>query len=168
MDSTHLRTAGGALKRWFIAQCYDCAIVGLMWALGLAIIGVPWWPVWAILGGLFQFVPNVGSVLALMAPTLVLTVQSLFGEQAHWIRLLYLLIVYAVIVVTDGLVLQPYLMRRSNRVPIWASIVTPLVMGFVFGMVGMSFVGVLISAPLLAVIYTFRASNRSDRTRISS
>src|SRR5215831_19418808 len=112
MDYDHLRTAGGALKRWFIAQCYDCAIVALMWAIGLAIVRVPWWPFWAILGGLFQFVPNVGSVLALMGPTLALTVQSLFGEQAHWVRLIYLLIVYAVIVVIDGLVLQPYLMRR--------------------------------------------------------
>jgi len=168
MDYDHLRTAGGALKRWFIAQCYDCAIVGLMWAVGLGIVRVPWWPLWAILGGLFQFVPNVGGVLALMGPTLVLTVQSLFGEQAHWARLLYLLIVYAVIVVIDGLVLQPYLMRRSNRVPIWASIVTPLVMGILFGMVGMSFVGVLLSAPLLAVVYTFRGKRRADQARISS
>jgi predicted PurR-regulated permease PerM len=73
-----------------------------------------------------------------------------------------------VIVVIDGLILQPYLMRRSNRVPIWASIVTPLVMGFLFGMVGMSFVGVLISAPLLAVVYTFRGKKPSDRARIPS
>jgi predicted PurR-regulated permease PerM len=156
MDYGDVRTAGGALKRWFIAQCYDALLVALMWAVGLALIHVPWWWLWAPLGGLFQFIPNVGGVLALMGPTLALTVQSLFGEQSHWIRLIYLLIVYAVIVVIDGLVLQPYLMRRSNRVPIWASIVVPIMMGFLFGLVGMSFVGVLISAPLLAVVYTFK------------
>ena len=162
MDYGHVRTAGGALKRWFVAQCYDAAAVAVMWAVGLAIIQVPWWPLWAVLAGLFQFVPNVGGVLALMGPTLVLTVQSLFGEQAHWIRLLYLLIIYAVIVVIDGLVLQPYLMRRSNRVPIWASIIVPLAMGLLFGVVGMSFVGVLLSAPLLAVFYAIRAKKPPD------
>lgn len=160
MDYGDVRTAGGALKRWFIAQCYDAAAVAAMWAIGLAVIRVPWWPLWAVLAGVFQFVPNVGGVLALMGPTLALTMQSLFGEQAHWIRLLYLLIAYAVIVIIDGLVLQPYLMRRSNRVPIWASIFVPLVMGFLFGLVGVSFVGVLLSAPLLAVVYAFRAKQQ--------
>ena len=163
MDYGHIRTAGGALKRWFIAQCYDAAAVALMWAIGLAIIRVPWWPLWALLGGLFQFVPNVGGVLALMGPTLALTMQSLFGEQSHWMRLIYLLIVYAVIVMIEGLILQPYLMKRSNRVPIWASILIPLVMGFLFGLVGMSFVGVLISAPLLAVVYAFKAKRITGR-----
>ncbi|HZU21782.1 MAG TPA: AI-2E family transporter [Terriglobales bacterium] len=167
MDYGHVRTAGGALKRWFVAQCYDAAAVAAMWALGLAILRVPWWPLWAMMAGLFQFVPNVGGVLALMGPTLALTLQSLFGEQAHWMRLLYLLILYAVIVVIEGLILQPYLMKRSNRVPIWASIAAPLVLGSLFGLVGMSFVGVLISAPLLAVVYAFRAKRPPDQARLA-
>lgn len=152
----HVRTAGGALKRWFIAQCQDSLAVAVMWAVGLAVIGVPWWPLWAMLGGLFQFVPNVGGVLALIGPVLALTAKNLFGDTENWMALLYVLILYAIIVVVEGLVLQPYLMRRSNRVPIWASIVAPILMGILFGFVGMSFVGVLLSAPLLAVVYAFK------------
>ncbi len=38
-------------------------------------------------------------------------------------------ILYAVIVVLDGFLLQAYLMKRTARVPIWASIVTPIVLG---------------------------------------
>lgn len=155
MRREHLRTAGGAIKRWFIAQCYDAAAVAAMWAIGLAIIGVPWWLLWALLGGMFQFVPNVGGVLALTGPMLALAVQSVFGEQEHWIRLLYLLILYALIMVVEGLVLQPYLMRRSNRVPIWASILVPLILGMLLG-----FWGVLLAAPLLAVVYAFRTQRR--------
>ena len=51
----------------------------------------------------------------------------------------------------DGLLLQPYLMKRQNRVPIWASIVAPLLLGFFFHIWG-----VLASGPLLAIVYAFR------------
>ncbi len=55
------------------------------------------------------------------------------------------------IVVIDQLVLQPMLMKRSARVPIWASILAPIVLGIVI-----PFWGVLLAPPLLAVIYAFR------------
>jgi predicted PurR-regulated permease PerM len=69
--------------------------------------------------------------------------------------LLYIGISYAVIVVIDGLVLQPYLMKRQNRVPIWASLVFPIALGFVI-----PFWGVLLAPPLLAVIYAYRGRHR--------
>jgi len=49
------------------------------------------------------------------------------------------------------LVLQPALMKRTARVPIWASILAPIVLGIVI-----PFWGVLLAPPLLAVIYAFR------------
>jgi len=69
-----------------------------------------------------------------------------------WQHPLYVLILYAVIVVVDGLLLQPYIMRRVARVPMWASILAPLVLGFVI-----PFWGFLLAPPLLAVVYSYRA-----------
>ena len=59
----HARTAGTALGGWFRATLLDAAIVGLMWLVGLLWIGVPFAPLWAVVGGLCQFVPGVGAVL---------------------------------------------------------------------------------------------------------
>lgn len=73
----------------------------------------------------------------------------------HWtdfMHFLYVLILYAIIVVMDGLILQPYIMRRTAKVPIWASILAPLVLGFV-----VPFWGVLLAPPLLAVVYAYKA-----------
>jgi hypothetical protein len=50
-------------------------------------------------------------------------------------------------------VLQPYLMKRSNRVPIWALILAPIVLGLII-----PFWGVLLAPPLRAMIYAFRRS----------
>jgi len=143
-----LRTAGGALKRWFVAQLIDSAAVGTLWLVGLLIIGVPWAPFWAFLGAVLQIIPGLGAVLAMIGPALT----ALYFLDTD--RALYVLILYAIIVALDGLVLQPYIMRRTARVPIWASILTPLVLGILI-----PFWGVLLSPPLLAIVYAFKARN---------
>ena len=147
----HLRTVGGALRNWFVAMTYDAAAVGTMWLIGLWIIRVPLAPFWALLGGALQFVPNFGPVLALMGPVLALLLSDADG-----MRFVYLLILYAIIAVTDGIFLQPYLFKRQNKVPIWASIVAPIVLGIVI-----PFWGVLLAPPLLAIIYAFRVRQQT-------
>jgi predicted PurR-regulated permease PerM len=141
----HLRTTGSALKGWLVVQSWDALIVGLLWLIGLDIIHVPLAPLWAVLGGMLQFVPHFGPVMALIGPALV------GGISGGWMRLVYVLILYAVIAATDGLILQPCLMKRTVKVPIWASILTPFVLGFVI-----PFWGVLLAPPVLAVVYTYR------------
>src|SRR4051812_18849033 len=141
----HLRTTGSALKNWFVAQTLDALAVGALWLVGLLIIGVPWAPLWAGLGGLFPFVPHFGALLGLIGPVIAA------GLSSHPFNAWYVLILYAIIAVLDGLWLQPYLMRRTSKVPIWASIIVPIVMGFVI-----PFWGVLLAPPLLAVFYAYR------------
>ncbi len=123
-----------------------------MWLVGLWIIGVPLAPFWALLGGAFQFVPNFGPILSLIGPALALLLSD-----ADWMKFIYLLILYGIIAVTDGLFLQPYLYKRQAKIPIWASIVAPIVLGIIF-----PFWGVLLAPPALAIIYAFRAKFRAE------
>ena len=119
-----------------------------MWLIGLLILRVPLAFVWAIIGGACQFIPNFGPLIAVIGPALT----TLFASQSDaMMHLLYVFMLYAIIAVIDGLVLQPYLMKRSNKVPIWASILAPIVLGIVI-----PFWGVLLAPPLLAVIYAYR------------
>jgi predicted PurR-regulated permease PerM len=150
----HARITGTALKNWFLAQLMDSVAVGVLWLIGLLIIGVPWAPLWAFLGGLFQFVPNYGPILGVLGPAAAALLSANSDEQMY--RIVYVLILYAIIVVVDGLLLQPYLMRRTVKVPIWASIFVPIIMGFVI-----PFWGVLLAPPLLAIYYSDRARNRA-------
>lgn len=144
----HLRTTGSALRNWFIATLQDVIAVGALWFIGLLILHVPLALLWAIIGGLCQFIPNFGPLIAVIGPALT----GLFTAQSEpFMHLLYVFMLYAIIAVIDGLLLQPYLMKRSNKVPIWASILVPIVLGFVI-----PFWGVLLAPPLLAVIYAHR------------
>lgn len=156
---SHLRTTGSALLHWFIAQSLDALIVGVLWLIGLLIIGVPWAPLWACLGVLLQYIPNFGPVLT------VVFAEIGAAFTGSGMKMLYVLILYAVIVIIDGLVLQPYIMKRTAKVPIWASIFVPILMGFIFSFGGplMSFLGVLLAPPLLAVIFAYRERYRKAR-----
>jgi predicted PurR-regulated permease PerM len=143
----HFRVTGGALKNWLVAQLEDSLAVGLLWLVGLLTIGVPWAPFWAMLGAAFQFVPQIGAVLGVVGPAL--TAMFKWGDWEHPI---YVLILYSVIAIVDGFLLQPYLMKRTARVPVWASILTPIVLGIII-----PFWGVLLAPPLLAVLYAYKA-----------
>ena len=146
----HVRVTGGALKNWVIAQVQDSLAVGLLWLVGLYVLKVPWAPLWALLAAALQIVPHLGPVLSLIGPVLAATWHWL-----DWEHPLYVLILYAMVVVVDGLLLQPYIMKRTAKVPIWASILLPLVLSLF-----LSFWGVLLAPPLLAVVYAYRAHSQ--------
>ncbi len=148
----HLRTTAVALKRWLVAQTYDALSVAAMWLVGLWVLHVPFAPVWALLAFPLQFIPHLGPVLTLIGPA---AAAALSGGLY---RFLYVLGLYALIVAIDGFVLQPMFMKRTARVPVWASILAPIVLGIFF-----SFWGVVVAAPLLAVIFAFREKARTRR-----
>lgn len=149
----HARVTGSALKNWFIAQVQDSFAVGVLWLIGLYIVGAPWPPLWAFLAALFQFIPHLGPVLGMLGPVLASTLR-----WQDWEHPLYVLILYAVIVTIDGLLLQPYIMKRTAKVPIWASILAPIVFGIVW-----PFWGVLVAPPALAVLYAYKARNQQKQ-----
>ena len=150
----HLRTTGTALKHWAIAQLQDSLAVGVLWLIGLYILHVPLAPLWAAIAAVLQIVPNFGPVLGLLGPLLAATIR-----WTDWEHPLEVLALYAVIVVLDGLVLQPTIMRRTVKVPIWASILAPIVLGILW-----PFWGVLVAPPLLAVVYAYRARWKNPGT----
>ena len=153
----HLRLTGGALKNWLIAQCQDSLAVGAIWYIGLRAIGVPLAPLWTGLAAVLQFVPHLGPALGMVAPTVTAAIH--FGD---WKHPLYVLMLYAGVVVVDGLALQPYLMKRTAKVPIWESIVAPVVLAFVI-----PFWGVFLAPPLLAVIYAYKGHLEQESRRTS-
>jgi predicted PurR-regulated permease PerM len=149
----HLHTTGRALKNWAVAQAQDSLAVGVLWLIGLYILHVPWAPLWAAVAAVLQVVPHLGPVLGLIGPVLAAAIG-----WRDWQHPVGVLIVYAVIVVIDGLLLQPYIMRRTARVPIWASIFAPIVLGILW-----PFWGVLVAAPLLAVLYAYKARYQNQK-----
>jgi predicted PurR-regulated permease PerM len=145
-SAVHLKTAGKALINWWRAVTIEGLCVAVLWLIGLLLLHVPLAPAWALVAGLMTLVPNFGGVIALLGPAF-----SILVSQPSMYRLCLLLGLYAVIVVIDQLMLQPLIMKRVTRVPVWASILAPIVLGIVI-----PFWGILLAPPLLAIVYAFR------------
>lgn len=149
----HLRTTSGALKNWAVAQLQDSLAVGALWLTGLYILRIPLAPMWAGIAAVLQIVPHLGPILSLLGPVIAAAIK-----WTDWKHPLGVLALYAIIALLDGLLLQPYIMRRTAKVPIWASVLAPIVLGIVW-----PFWGVLVSAPLLAILYAYRARHEKKR-----
>ena len=106
----HLRTTGDALKNWAVAQLQDSLAVGALWLIGLYILRVPLAPMWAIIAAAVQIVPHFGPILGLLGPVIAATIK--WGDWEHPLGVLGL---YGGIALVDGLLLQPYIMRRTAR-----------------------------------------------------
>ena len=152
--STTFSTAGKALVNWWRAVSIEALLVAVMWLVGLLLLRVPLAPMWALIAGLMTFIPNFGGVISLLGP-----VFSVLVSGRDMDRLFLLLGLYALIVVIDQLLLQPWLLKRTSRVPFWASILAPIVLGIVI-----PFWGVLLAPPLLAIIYAFRRPRTAIKT----
>jgi predicted PurR-regulated permease PerM len=130
-----------------VAQLQDSLAVGILWLAGLYYLHVPLAPLWALIAAVLQVVPHLGPVLGLLGPLLTAAIS-----WRDWQHPVYVLMLYAGIVVIDGMLLQPYIMKRTAKVPIWASILAPIVLGMVWPIWG-----VLLAPPLLAVVYAYKA-----------
>ena len=148
--SRYLKLTGTALKHWFIAQCEDALVVGILGCWGFT-LKVPWAPVWATLASPSAIHPALGPragnnwadanrcacLERLAAPTL--RVDALRRDcGGGWFR-------------------APALfMKRTAKVPMWASILAPIALSFLI-----PFWGILLAPPLLVVIYAFRRNRRA-------
>jgi predicted PurR-regulated permease PerM len=141
-----LKTAAGALLNWWRAATLDALIVGILWLIGLELIHVPLAPMWAVLGGLLQIIPTFGGMIALIGPVLSVA----FSGHDEW-RLGLVLGLYGLIVILEGLVIGPYILHRTTKVPWWAAFFGPILLGILI-----PFWGVLLAPPLLAVIFAFK------------
>jgi len=149
----HVRTTSGALKNWAIAQFQDSLAVGVLWLIGLYVLRIPLAPMWAVVAAVLQVVPHFGPVLGLLGPVLTATIRWM-----DWEHPLGVLGLYAIVAVLDGLLLQPFIMRKTAKVPLWASVLSPIVLGVIW-----PFWGVLVAPPLLAVLYAYRARHKQSQ-----
>jgi predicted PurR-regulated permease PerM len=145
-----VRRIGVSLGAYLKAVALNALIVSLLFVVGFAIAGVPWWLLVGVLCGLLNAVPQIGGLLSL---TLVVLVTLFFTPG--WTTMAYAGIVWVVIQGIEGFVLSPRAAGRAGVSPIF-SIFLVLVVGFALGPVA-AIVAVPVAAVLLIV---WRAARR--------
>lgn len=132
---------GMALRLWLVTQGVSMAVMGALFALGLWLSGVPAWGALALLGGLAEFIPYVGPIVA-MVPAFLLAAA---GQGS----LLGVFLTYALARVAQANLVTPLVTGRVVSVPPGWYIFLILGAGYVFGTFGLFFAG-----PLAIAAYT--------------
>lgn len=135
----------------FIISLSTSLIVGVV----LWIFDIDFLVVWMVLTFLLNFIPNIGSVLAVIMPTLVALVQyESFG---------YALLLAAIITGIQnifGNILEPKIMGDKLGLNPLVILLALLLWGYIWGLVGM-----FLSVPIMAVIKILVSESESPNLR---
>ena len=129
---------GATLRWWLLGQIFSMAVIGVLTTLGLWLIGVPLAVVLGILAGLLEFIPTFGPFMAAVPAVLLALVAS--PMQA-----LYVMLLYIAIQAIESYVLLPLVQQRTVNLPPVITITAVVLLGTMFG-----FLGLLLATPLAA------------------
>ncbi len=135
-----IRDVARALCWWVLGRAMSMTIVGLFTGLGLWLIGVPLPWVLGLIAGLLSFVPNIGPVVAAVPGLLLAAPEGM--SMVVWA-----LGVYVGVQLVESNVLTPMIERYAVQVPPALLIVVQMMMGVLFGVMGL-----LVATPLMVTV----------------
>lgn len=127
------------LRGWLVARLFSMAVVGMLTTLGLWALGVPLALVLGLIAGISGFVPNLGPVLSAI-PAIGL---ALAGDAPVWL----VAGLYLAVQTVETYLLTPLVESREVSLPPALILAAQLLMGTLFGILG-----VALASPLAAVL----------------
>lgn len=128
------------ISQYIRGQLLVAFFVGLMFWIGLAIIGLEYALLLAILAGVLNLVPYLGSFLAIIPILIIALVSSPF-------MLVKVIIVFAIEQTLEGRLIQPLILGSNLKIHPVTIIIVLLTAGKLFGVPG-----VILGIPAYAVI----------------
>lgn len=142
-----LTALGSTLRTWFATQLIAMVVIGIVTTILLAVLGVRAALPLGVIAGIFEFIPNVGPMLAAIPAVLMGFVDS--PQKA----LLVVGVYWGIQFLENNLVI-PYLMKEQLDLPPALTLIAQVVMAFVFGFLGL-FVAIPMLAAVVVVMRTF-------------
>lgn len=120
------------ISRLLMGLTYINASFGIVVALGLMLIGIPYALLWGAIAGVMRFVPFVGSWIALALPTFVA-----FATTPGWFATGATVALFAVLDLAIGNVVEPVLLGRRTGVSSLALLVSVVFWTWIWGPLGL-------------------------------
>ena len=130
------------LRAWIVGQLIAMLLLGALTAIGLSLIGVPYWLTFGIFTGAVSIIPFFGSLASTLLPALFV-----LGGAGGVTKALLVVALGVVIHLIEGNVVGPLIMQHQVRLPPVMTIMAVLIMGKLLG-----FVGLLVAVPTLTVV----------------
>lgn len=129
-----------SLKGWLKGMLFSMLLITVILGVALSIIGVPVALILALITGLLELVPNIGSFLAMIPGVLLaLTMSTNTG--------ILVAIIYIVAQTIVANIVTPLIQKKIINMPPALTLISQLIMGVVSGALG-----IILAVPLLAML----------------
>lgn len=143
------------IQRYIVTKFLISLSMGVLFGFILWLFGVQFFIIWATLALLLNFIPNVGSVIAVILPSMMALIQyQSFG---------YASIVAGVLIILQNIVgnlIEPKIFGDQLGLNPLVILLSLLLWGYLWGIVGM-----FLSVPLTAVIKIILSNSSSKNMR---
>jgi AI-2 transport protein TqsA len=129
-----------------------CLSIGILSYVALLIIGVDYPLLWALIGGLLYYIPNIGFIIATI-PTVLFALVQLGLSGALWTLGSFILIHNVI-----GSYIEPRIMGKGLGLSTLVVFLSLLFWGFILGMVGM-----ILSVPITMTIKIILEQNEKTQ-----
>ena len=149
---TFVKKFASNLKKYLLIKTIASACTGALIGLGLWALGVPYAALWGILAFVLNFIPTIGSIVAVF-PTLFVTLSTMDISYSVWTIAIYLAVNVAI-----GSIIEPRFLGQGLGLSTISVLAGLLLWGFVLGIGGL-----FLAVPLTMSLQIALASN--DKTR---
>ena len=162
-----LSDCASSLRAYIVGLLLTMTFLGVLTAIGLYVLGVPYYVTFGVFTGLATIVPFFGTLLATTLPALFVLTGPNGGQAALWVIGLGI-----VVHLIEGNVVSPYIMQKQVDLPPVLTIVFVLIVGKLLGPLGLlvavpglAVLMVIVRRILLTRIYEGQGFRRSTRER---
>lgn len=149
---TFVKKFASNLKKYLLIKTIASACTGALIGLGLWVLGVPYAALWGILAFVLNFIPTIGSIVAVF-PTLFVTLSTMDISYSVWTIAIYLAVNVAI-----GNIIEPRFLGQGLGLSTISVLAGLLLWGFVLGIGGL-----FLAVPLTMSLQIALASN--DKTK---
>jgi len=149
---THIQAITSQIKEYMVLKAIISIFTGLIIWISLIIIGTDYAFLWALIAFLFNFIPNIGSIIAAV-PAVLLTLVQLGPISALIVTFLYVGVNIII-----GSIIEPKIMGKGLGLSTLVVFLSLIFWGWLLGIVGM-----LLSIPLTIMIKIILDDNENTR-----
>lgn len=128
------------LTKWLLGKFFSMSLIFVLTAIALAVVGLPFWLVLALIAGLLVFIPNFGPIISAVPALLV--ALSVSGKMAVFVGIIYLVIQLA-----EGSIITPKVQERLVNIPPAA-----IILGQIFAVILIGVWGLIFATPIVYII----------------
>jgi len=150
--NSHIKEIASKIKEYMVLKTLISLLTGFIVWIALVLIGTDYAFLWAVIAFLFNFIPNIGSIIAAV-PVVLLTLVQLGSLSA-----IAVVVVYTLVNIIIGSVVEPKVMGKGLGLSTLVVFLSLIFWGWLLGIVGM-----LLSIPLTIMLKIVLDANENTK-----